>query len=168
MEKVIHFSFQTTNNAAEYETLLASLDLAKELKIKSLVVETDSQLVANQVQGLYEVKEQNLKVYKESAQNAMKFFESIQINLIKRDCIEEEDVLAKLNATRSSNKEKWIHVSSLISPSIQENLEITVVKNDWRNEIINSIKGVEFKGDKFQERSETKQHTIFLQKINYA
>lgn len=49
LEKTIHFNFQITNNAAEYEAFLADLDLAKELKIKNLVVNTDSLLVDNQV-----------------------------------------------------------------------------------------------------------------------
>lgn len=170
MEKAIHFNFQTTNNVAEYEAFLAGLDLARELKIKNLVVNTDdSQLVANQVQGLYDVREQNFKGYKEATISAIIFFDLVKINLLKRDYIEEADVLAKLGAAKSSATEKWIQVSSLISSSVKENLEISIAENDWRDEVINFINGTEFKGDKFQERDIRNQaaHYIFLEKELY-
>ena len=42
MEHSLCFDFQTTNNQAEYETLIARLKLAKNLGVKSLVVRSDS------------------------------------------------------------------------------------------------------------------------------
>lgn len=90
MEQELSLKTQKACNVAEYEAFLAGLDLAKELKIQNLIVSTDSQLVANQVQGLYDVKEQNLKDYKEAALSAINF-NSVKINLVKRDLIEEAD-----------------------------------------------------------------------------
>lgn len=60
LEHVVHY-----NNVAEYKSLVIGLEIAKELGIKNLKVYTDSQLVANQVKGNYEVREQNLKDYKD-------------------------------------------------------------------------------------------------------
>lgn len=90
MEQELSLKTQKACNVAEYEAFLAGLDLAKELKIQNLIVSADSQLVANQVQGLYDVKEQNLKDYKEAALSAINF-NSVKINLVKRDLIEEAD-----------------------------------------------------------------------------
>lgn len=90
VEQELSLKTQKACNVAEYEAFLAGLDLAKELKIQNLIVSTDSQLVANQVQGLYDVKEQNLKDYKEAALSAINF-NSVKINLVKRDLIEEAD-----------------------------------------------------------------------------
>lgn len=117
LQKEVHFNFQTTNNVAEYEALLAGLNLDESLKIRNIIIKTDSQLVANQVQGLYEVKEQNLKDYKEATLKAMNDFDPVKINLVKREYIEEA-VLAKLSAAKSSSQEKWNQVSSLASSSV--------------------------------------------------
>ena len=42
----IRFNFKASNNQVEYEALLASLKIAKELDIDSLKIFTDSQLIA--------------------------------------------------------------------------------------------------------------------------
>lgn len=43
----VRFNFKATNNAAEYEALLASLRLAKEMQMKLLLMNSDSQLVVS-------------------------------------------------------------------------------------------------------------------------
>ncbi|GJX16871.1 reverse transcriptase domain-containing protein [Tanacetum coccineum] len=50
------FEFETTNNEAEYEALLAGLRIATKMKIQELAIFVDSQLVANQVKGLFQSK----------------------------------------------------------------------------------------------------------------
>ncbi|GKA31714.1 reverse transcriptase domain-containing protein [Tanacetum coccineum] len=57
----LRFEFETTNNEAEYEALLAGLRIAKELEIRELIIFVDSQLVANQVKGLFEARQQTIK-----------------------------------------------------------------------------------------------------------
>nr|GEW10679.1 reverse transcriptase domain-containing protein [Tanacetum cinerariifolium] len=53
----LRFEFETTNNEAEYEALLAGLRIAKEMEIRELIIFVDSQLVANQVKGLFESRQ---------------------------------------------------------------------------------------------------------------
>ncbi|GJU87906.1 putative nucleotidyltransferase, ribonuclease H [Tanacetum coccineum] len=50
------FEFETTNNEAEYEALLAGLRITKEMEIRELIIFVDSQLVANQVKGIFEAR----------------------------------------------------------------------------------------------------------------
>ena len=58
-----HLQYQTTNNKAEYETLLKGLELVKSLGKESIIVQGDSQLIINQVNGICEAKEDRMKKY---------------------------------------------------------------------------------------------------------
>nr|GEY16349.1 hypothetical protein [Tanacetum cinerariifolium] len=49
----LRFAFETTNNEVEYKALLAGLCIGKEMEIRELLIFVDSQLVANQVKGLF-------------------------------------------------------------------------------------------------------------------
>ena len=51
VEFMICLDFPTTNNEAEYEALVAGLDLAKAAGAASVVLYCDSQVVTNQVNG---------------------------------------------------------------------------------------------------------------------
>nr|GFA85518.1 reverse transcriptase domain-containing protein [Tanacetum cinerariifolium]GFA87099.1 reverse transcriptase domain-containing protein [Tanacetum cinerariifolium] len=57
----LRFEFETTKNEAKYEALLAGLRIAKERKIQELIIFVDSQLVANQVNGLFEARKPVIK-----------------------------------------------------------------------------------------------------------
>ncbi|GKC51748.1 reverse transcriptase domain-containing protein [Tanacetum coccineum] len=57
----LRFEFETTNNEAEYEALMAGLHIAKEMEIRELIIFVDSQLVANQVKGLFEARQPTIK-----------------------------------------------------------------------------------------------------------
>ena len=59
----IKFTFSITNNAVEYETLLAGLWLTRRIWAKKVKVFVDSQLVVQQVIGEYEMKDHLLKTY---------------------------------------------------------------------------------------------------------
>ena len=65
IECIIRLDFPTTNNEAEYKTLLAGLNLAKAVKATSMVVYCDSQVVTSQVNGDYKCKGEWIKKYLE-------------------------------------------------------------------------------------------------------
>ena len=52
LKRKVRLHYQTTNNEAEYETLLKGLELAKSLGAESVLVQGDSQLVIGQVNGM--------------------------------------------------------------------------------------------------------------------
>ncbi|GKV37979.1 hypothetical protein SLEP1_g45937 [Rubroshorea leprosula] len=62
-EHALRFKFQTTNNVAEYEALIYGLKLASELKVQSIQVFSDSQLVVGQVNGSCEIRDPQLGRY---------------------------------------------------------------------------------------------------------
>ncbi|GKD56104.1 reverse transcriptase domain-containing protein, partial [Tanacetum coccineum] len=72
----LRLEFKTTNNEAEYEALLAGLCIAAEMKIQNLVIFIDSQLVENQVKGLFEARKPMIKQYLEKTKEILKSFRS--------------------------------------------------------------------------------------------
>ena len=62
---MIRLDFPTTNNEAEYEALVAGLDLAKVAGAENIVVHCDSQVVTSQINGDYECKNDIMKRYLE-------------------------------------------------------------------------------------------------------
>ena len=49
-----------TNNVAEYKALIDGLEMAKENSITKINIQGDSQLIINQMTGVYKVKAENL------------------------------------------------------------------------------------------------------------
>ena len=66
--------YQTTNNETEYEALLKGLELAKSLGAESIVVQGKSQLIINQVNGMCEAKEDQIKKYLSKVKQLVKKF----------------------------------------------------------------------------------------------
>ena len=58
---MIRLDFLTTNNEAEYEALVAGLDLAKAIGATRVVIYCDSQVITNQVNRDYECKGEMMK-----------------------------------------------------------------------------------------------------------
>ena len=83
-----------TNNEAEYEALVAGLDLAKATGAASAIIHYDSQVVRNQVSGDYEYKGERMKRYLKQAKRRMDDLHA-KIVQIPRGENEEADRLAK-------------------------------------------------------------------------
>ena len=66
---MIRLDFPTTNNEAEYEALIAGLDLAKAAGATNMVMYCDSQVVTSQVNGDYECKNEQMKKYLEQVKD---------------------------------------------------------------------------------------------------
>ncbi|GAU41009.1 hypothetical protein TSUD_178480 [Trifolium subterraneum] len=58
IEVSLRLSFPTTNNQAEYEAFLAGLRLAEDMGAEEIKIFTDSQLIASQLSGEYQTKEE--------------------------------------------------------------------------------------------------------------
>ena len=56
IEYALEFGFQASNNEAEYEAVIAGLNLAHSMKVDQLEVRSDSRLVVNQIEDTYEAK----------------------------------------------------------------------------------------------------------------
>ena len=84
-EIVSQFFRQATNNVAEYNGLIIGLEKALELGLKNLTVCGDSNLVVNQVNGRWQVKNNRLRVLCDRAKQLIKQFDRIEINWVRRN-----------------------------------------------------------------------------------
>ncbi|GJT93513.1 reverse transcriptase domain-containing protein [Tanacetum coccineum] len=72
----LRFEFETMNNKEEYEALLAGLRIVQEMEIISLAIFADSQLLVNQIKGLFEARQSTIKQYLQKVKEIMKGFDS--------------------------------------------------------------------------------------------
>ena len=63
MYSALRFSFQASNNEAEYEALIARLKLAKEMRLESLEIYSNSQLIVCQVTNEYQARGEKMAAY---------------------------------------------------------------------------------------------------------
>ena len=96
MEQSIRCEFRATNNEAEYEALIAGLDLAKSLNIKKIQVHSDSQLVVRQLEGSYEAKDPRMTAYLKKVKELRSTFDDFNIQQIPRSENGHADALANL------------------------------------------------------------------------
>ena len=69
IECMIRLDFPTTNNEAEYEASVASLDLAKAVGAENMIIHCDSQVITSQVNDDYECRNKRMKKYLEEVKN---------------------------------------------------------------------------------------------------
>jgi len=87
---------ETTNNVAEYGGLLAGLNRCCELNIKELKVYGDSNLVINQVNGKWKVKNKKLKGIYDQVKKVQEFFTTISFEHVYRKNNKEADKMANV------------------------------------------------------------------------
>ena len=66
---MIRLDFPTTNNEAEYEALVAGLDLARAAGAENMIIHCDSQVITSQVNGDYKCRNERMKKYLEEVKN---------------------------------------------------------------------------------------------------
>jgi len=109
-----------TNNEAEYEALLLGLKeaqrLAQRLGPISIRIYTDSELVEKQINGLYQVKNLNLKALHASALKYLGGFSSYTIESITREMNQEADRLANEAIQRAAKEKKRGREEPMVAP----------------------------------------------------
>src|SRR6202048_2600364 len=94
LESVGKYIGRHTNNVAEYYALIAALDYAVAHGIKRLRVQSDSQLIVNQIKGLYKVKHPDLRPLHERAKKQAATLETFTIQYVPREQNRDADDLA--------------------------------------------------------------------------
>jgi probable phosphoglycerate mutase len=96
---------RATNNFAEYQALLAALEYALRNHYLRVHVQTDSELLARQIEGVYKVKSPGLKPLQEHARQMIARLESFSIQHVPREQNHEADQLA--NQALEAAKRAW-------------------------------------------------------------
>jgi probable phosphoglycerate mutase len=97
---------EATNNVAEYEALLAALEYALKNRYRRIHVQTDSELLARQIQGAYKVKSPGLKPLHQRAGQMIARLESFSIQQVPREQNREADRLANQALEAAERGEK--------------------------------------------------------------
>ena len=97
IKNISNYIGMATNNVAEYTALIYALEEALLLKAKSLKINTDSQLLARQLNKIYKVKHAGIKNLYNRAVHLLTGFEKVLIKHIPR----EENSLADELATKA-------------------------------------------------------------------
>ncbi|XP_070046877.1 uncharacterized protein [Nicotiana tomentosiformis] len=100
-----------TSNEAEYEALIEGLELARGLDSEVIEIKCDSQLVVNQVYGIFKAKEERMQQYVVKVQALLARFREWSITHIPREENAEADALANLG---SSAKMKGMDSSTIV------------------------------------------------------
>jgi ribonuclease HI len=85
-----------TNNHAEYAGLILGLQQAKKMNITNILIEGDSQLVINQMKGIYNCNSPNLIELYDKAKQLEKYFEKIYYHHVDRKFNKRADQLSNV------------------------------------------------------------------------
>jgi ribonuclease HI/deoxyadenosine/deoxycytidine kinase len=109
-----------TNNVAEYLSLIDGLRLAQTNNVKNILVEGDSQLIINQINGTYKVNSPKLLIYHNVVKSLIEIFDKIEFQHIRREFNKEADQLA--------NK-------ALDEPEVESTSDVNLDNNDETNKL---------------------------------
>ncbi|GKV52265.1 hypothetical protein SLEP1_g58853 [Rubroshorea leprosula] len=152
-EHALRFKFQTTNNAAEYEALIYGLKLVAELKVQSIQVFSDSQLVVRQVNGSCDIRDPQLSRYALVVNRWKSRFASFRIDKIPRADNHRADELSKLASSQDINPQRSTIVEVLDAPSYTDfTVDCQLLSTDpstssWTTPLINYLQSGELPED---------------------
>ena len=85
-----------TNNIAEYTALVRVLERATQEGLQQLHIQSDSELLVKQMNGEYRVKNAELKVLYDAAQDLLQGFSHVRIQHIRREQNKRADELCNI------------------------------------------------------------------------
>lgn len=103
IEKCICVTFQATNNVVVYEALLPELRQLRLLKAKKVLLHNDLRPIVNQVNNIFETKEERMEKHLEETKIEISTFEEFEIKPVPR---------------------RNIHIDSLASLALEVNTEL--------------------------------------------
>ena len=93
-EEIKEYIGRGTNNEAEYKALIKALAYLVAEGTLAVKIHTDSQLVANQMNGLWKVKDPKLRILHSEAKKLASLIPAFEIEYIPRERNTEADGLA--------------------------------------------------------------------------
>ncbi|XP_042446637.1 uncharacterized protein LOC122031607 [Zingiber officinale] len=99
MQLSIRLDYRATNNEAEYEALIVGLQAARHVGATKVLLHSDSQLAAQQLNGMFEINSARLRLYAEAFERLKGSFLEVVIQKIPQSKNQVADELAKLAST---------------------------------------------------------------------
>ena len=121
MEYSLRFGFQASNNEAEYEAVIAGLNLTHSMEADQLEVSSDSQLVVKQIEDSYKARGKKMILYLKKVREFLKKFILVQAKHVPRAENSRADALAKLATASQEDLGRLIPIEHLPEPSVSIN-----------------------------------------------
>ncbi|XP_071714774.1 uncharacterized protein [Rutidosis leptorrhynchoides] len=121
--------FYASNNEAEYEALLSGLCIAVEMGITNLRAYVDYQIVAQQVNGMFDASDTSMRQYVKLIEAISKKFDNLEVAQIARNKNKKADFLSKLATLTFDHLHKRVLVEELKEKSIHEKPIVAIVEN---------------------------------------
>ncbi|KAK3008884.1 hypothetical protein RJ639_015419 [Escallonia herrerae] len=155
IEYALRFGFQASNNETEYEALLAGIRLAHALRVDSLSVHSDSQLVVNHVLGDYKARDKRMAQYLELVKTSAVKFKNFTIQKIPRDKNTQADALSRLASADATDVCRFVYLEFLKDRSISSQTEIGVIDKEhcWMDTIIKFLSTGELPSERHEARN---------------
>ena len=138
MEYALRFGFQASNNEAEYEAVIAKLNLTHFMEADQLKVSSDSQLVIKHIEDSYEARGEKMILYLKKVRELLKKFIRVQVKHVPRVENFRADALAKLATASQEDLGRLIPIEHLLEPSVSvDNGEVSLVMSEpsWMDPI---------------------------------
>ncbi|XP_028123518.1 uncharacterized protein LOC114320656 [Camellia sinensis] len=139
-EQALRLSWKASNNKVEYEALLAGLRSAEHFSAEQLLVFNDSQLVVNQLSGVYETRVERMAMYAGKAKDLLRKFQSIRVERISRDKNSHVDALACLGSSVDTKDARKVWVEFVPEPSIASSVLCNNLEPSWMDPIFAFLK----------------------------
>ncbi|KAI8568391.1 hypothetical protein RHMOL_Rhmol02G0195200 [Rhododendron molle] len=118
-EHIVSIGYPATNNDAEYETLIAGLQLALRLGAGSVYVFCDSLLVVGHLNDDYQAKDARMNAYVSLVVALLKQFGHVEVEWIAREHNAHADALAGLASVYKTAGSRTIIFDAVESPSFE-------------------------------------------------
>ncbi|XP_028057287.1 uncharacterized protein LOC114261245 [Camellia sinensis] len=149
-KQAVRLGWKASNNEAEYEALLAGPCSAEHFNAEELLVYSDSQLVVNQLTGVYETRDDRMTSYAEQAKHLIRRFQAIRVVKIGRDGNSHADALACLGSSVDSKNGRKIWVEFVPQPTVDTPSSVlcTDLGPSWMDPLLAFLKNGALPDDK--------------------
>ena len=118
IEKSLKLNFSTTNNEAEYETLLKGVVMVQKMGGKAVRVFSDSKLVVGQVRGDLEARDSRMQEYLGQVRSIQEKFEIFDLSHVPRSGNTHSDSLATLAMSSAQDLPRVVLVEDLYTQTL--------------------------------------------------
>ncbi|MHC5074267.1 MAG: phosphoribosylglycinamide formyltransferase [Planctomycetota bacterium] len=130
---------ETTNNVAEYTSVLKALECAKQYNRQRISIFSDSELLVHQLNGKYKVKSENIRPLFEEVREMLSEFASFEIKHVTRDKNKQADKLVN----QALNLQKDIDIEAeTVSPGAKT-IRLGVLISGGGTTLVNINKSIE-------------------------
>nr|XP_027093655.1 uncharacterized protein LOC113714056 [Coffea arabica] len=149
----LRFDFAASNNEAEYEAVIAGLQLARKLGASHILVYSDSQLIVCQILGEYEARDEVMHRYLSKVHQLIAHFESFKIQRIPRSQNRRADALSRLASTSFADLNKTVLVEVLTESGYEGEVVYPIYSEDiWMGPLTRFLSHGELPEDRAEAR----------------